>query len=50
MEIKKPDIYKIEYIIDNCIGECHIKFFIHLNIDVYMLLNLQILQIMRYLF
>ena len=50
-EIIKPLIHKIDSIIDNCIRDCHNKFFhfIHLKINVYMLFNLQILVILKLL-
>ena len=48
-EISKPLVHKIDSIIDNCFRDCHKKLFIHFNVDVYIILNLQILVKVRYL-
>ena len=44
-----PPFTKIDSTIDDCYRDCHNIFFIHLNMFVYMILNLQISQIMKYL-
>ena len=46
-EFDKPLLQKIDSIIDNCYRDCHKKIFIHLNINVNMILNLQISLIMK---
>ena len=46
-EYVKPLIQKIDSLIDNCYRDCHKNFFIRLNIDVYIILILQILEIMK---
>ena len=42
-----PSITKIDSVIDSCYRDCHNKHFHHLDIFVYMILNLKISQIMK---
>ena len=46
-EYIKSLIQKIDSIIDSFCRDCHKIFFIHLKIDVYIILILQVLEIMK---
>ena len=49
-EFNNPDIDEVEYLLAKVIKVCRKMFFIRLNIDVFMTLNLQILQKLKKLF
>ena len=43
----KPDIHDVDYFVDDTIKDCRNSFFIHSNIDLFMILVLQILLVMK---
>ena len=43
----EPDSHDIDYLFDDVIKNCRNKYFIHSNIDLFMILNLQIFLKMK---